>query len=501
MVFENPVIKQLIEKTRILWALGHAQSLMGWDTETNMPPEGAMERGIAAGEISVLQQKILLSPEIVNLVDKADKIEDLNDYERGVVRVLKRHIRIAKALPPRLVYEFARTSEEARVVWRQAREKDDFNMFKPYLEKLVKLGREAAEYLGYVEHPYDALLDLYEEGLLTRDVDQMFSVLEPGIRKVLDKIVSEELFPKEHELEKVKYDRDSMEKVNIEILKIFGFPLGRRARLDVSTHPFTTGIGIRDVRITTRYEGIDFKRTMYSVIHEFGHALYHLQIDEKLIATPLANGASLGIHESQSRFWENIIGRSMSFTEAIYPVLIKYLDFIKKYSPEDIYYYFNTVKPGFIRVDADEVTYNFHILLRFKLEKLLIAGEIKVEELPELWNNEFERLLGLRPRTYREGVLQDIHWSMGQIGYFPTYTIGNIVSAQIRHYIMKDIPDFYEKIRNNDYKEIKEYLREKIHKWGSTFAPKDLLKRSFGEEMNPKHFIDYLLEKYIYKKI
>jgi len=240
---------------------------------------------------------------------------------------------------------------------------------------------------------------------------------------------------------------------------------------------------------------------MYSVIHEFGHALYHLQIDERLIATPLASGASLGIHESQSRFWENIIGRSMSFTEAIYPVLIKYLDFIKKYSPKDIYYYFNTVKPGFIRVDADEVTYNFHILLRSKLEKLLIAGEIKVEELPELWNNEFERLLGLRPRTYREGVLQDIHWSMGQIGYFPTYTIGNIVSAQIRHYMMKDIPDFYEKIRNNDYKEIKEYLREKIHKWGSTFAPKDLLKRSFGEEMNPKYFIDYLLEKYIYKKI
>lgn len=501
MVFENPIIKELVNKTRVLWALRHAQFLMGWDTETYMPQEGAMERGIAAGELSVLSQKILLSPEIVGLVERAEGIEDLNDYERGVIRVLKRHIRIAKALPPKLIYELARVSEEARVVWREAREKDNFDLFKPYLEKIVKLNREVADHLGYVEHPYDALLDLHEEGLLTRDMDQVFSILEPGIRKVLDKVLSDELFPREHELEKIRYDKSSMEKINIEILKIFGFPLGKRARLDISTHPFTTGIGIRDVRITTRYEGIDFKRTMYSVIHEFGHALYHLQIDERLIATPLVGSASLGIHESQSRFWENIIGRSLSFAEAIYPILARYLEFIKKYDPEEIYNYFNTVRPGFIRVDADEITYNIHILLRFRLEKLLISGEIKVDEIPELWNSEFEKLLGLRPKTYREGVLQDIHWSMGQMGYFPTYTIGNIVSAQIRHYIMKDIPDFYDKIRNNEYKEIKEYLREKIHKWGSTFAPKDLLKRSFGEEMNPRYFIDYLIEKYLFKKI
>ncbi len=501
MVFENPVIKELIEKTRVLWAIGHAIGLMGWDTETYMPPEGAVERGMAAGELSVLRQKILLSPEITGLVEKAEGIEDLNDYERGVVRVLKRSIRIAKALPPKLVYELSRISEEARVVWRQAREKDDYDMFKPYLEKIVKLNREAAEYLGYEEHPYDALLDLYEEGLLTRDVDNIFSVLEPGMKNVLEKILGENIFPREHELEKISYDREAMEKVNREILEIFGFPLGKRARLDVSTHPFTTSIGIRDVRITTRYEGVDFKRTMYSVIHEFGHALYELQIDERLMATPLAHGVSLGIHESQSRFWENIIGRSRSFAEAIYPVLVKHLGFVKKYGPEDLYYYFNTVRPSFIRVDADEVTYNFHILLRFKLEKLLVAGEISVDDLPELWNNEMERLLGLRPKTYRDGVLQDIHWSMGNIGYFPTYTIGNIVAAQIRHHILRDIPDFYEKIRNNQYSEIREYLRKKIHQWGSTYAPKDLLKRMLGEEMNPKYFIDYLTEKYIAQKI
>ncbi len=501
MVFENPVIKELLSKVRVLWALRHATNLMAWDTETYMPREGSTERAIASGELSVLSQQLILRPEVVELVEKAEKQEDLNDYEKGVIRVLKRSIKIAKALPPKLVYELAKTSQEAVVVWREARKKNDFNMFKPYLEKIVDLNREAAEYLGYEEHPYDALLDLYEEGLRTRDVDSIFNVLEPGMKKLLDEILSSGAFPREHKLEYIKYDQSAMEKVNLEVLKILGFPLGTRARLDISAHPFTQHMGIKDVRITTRYEGIDFKRTLFSVIHEFGHALYELQIDERLMATPLASGVSLGIHESQSRFWENIVGRSMSFVKAIYPILSKYLDFIGDYSVDDIYTYFNVVKPSLIRVDADEVTYNFHILLRFKIEKNLLTKEIKVDELPEIWSNEMDRLLGVKPKTYSEGVLQDIHWSMGSIGYFPTYTIGNIVAAQIRHYILKDIPDFYEKIEKLEFKEIREYLREKIHKWGSTYEPKELLKRSFGEEINPQYFIDYIKEKYILRKI
>ncbi len=500
-MFKNPVIKELVEKTRVLWAIGHALGLMGWDTETYMPKEGSIERGIASGELSVLRQKILLSPEIQGLLEKAEKQEDLNDYEKGVVRVLKRATRIAKALPPKLVYEMARVSQEATVVWREAKAKNDYNMFKPYLEKIVKLSREAADYLGYDEHPYDALLDLYEEGLRTRDVEQVFSVLEPGIKKVLDKVLSTSSYPREHPLEKIEYKREAMEKVNLEILEMFEFPLGIRARIDVSAHPFTQHMGIRDVRITTRYEGVDFKRTMYSVIHEYGHALYELQIDERLMATPLAGGVSLGVHESQSRFWENIIGRSMAFVKAVYPILEKYLDFIKNYSIEDIYMYFNTVRPSLIRVNADEVTYNLHILLRFKIEKDLLTGDLKVDELPEIWNNEMDRLLGVKPKSYSEGVLQDVHWSMGMIGYFPTYTLGNIIAAQIRHHITRDIPDFYQKIEKREFKPIREYLREKIHKWGSTYEPKELLKRSFGEGIEPRYFIDYLVDKYLYSKI
>ncbi len=496
MLFSNEKIKEVLKKARVIWSLDHASSLMGWDLEVNMPREGVSERGIAASEIAVLRQKLLLDEELSRLLDEADK-EDLNDYEKGLVRVLRREIRIAKALPPELVQELTRITQEARVAWREARDKDDYGKFKPYLEKIVELERKVAEYLGYEKHPYDALLDLYEEGLTTDDVNKIFSVLEPGIRRVLSRVLEEGRFPHEHELEKVKYDVESMKKLNMKILEMFGYPLGSRARLDISAHPFTTHMGIKDVRITTRYEGFDFKRSLFGTIHEFGHALYELQIDEGLMATPLANGVSLGIHESQSRFWENMIGRSRSFVDGVHETLVESLGFLEGRSSEDLYLYFNTVKPSLIRTEADEVTYNLHILVRFRLELRMIEGSVKMDELPTIWDDLMEELVGVRPKSYKDGVLQDIHWSMGSIGYFPTYTIGNVVSAQIRHHMLRDMPDLYEKVRKLEFGEIKEYLREKVHRWGSTYAPKELLRRSFGEEINPEPFIGYLEEKYL----
>lgn len=498
-LFENEVVKKIIDKTRVIWALDHASGLMGWDLEVNMPREGVTERSIAASEIAVLKQKLTLDPELLKLVEKAEGIiDELNDHEKGVIRVVKREIKIAKSLPPKLVQEYTKLTREARIKWREAKAEDKYEIFKPYLAKIIEYNRKIAEHLGYEEHPYDALLDLREEGLRTRDVENIFRVLEPGIRKVLDKVLSDKLYPMEHELEKQKYNIDAMVKLNEEILRILNYPLGTSGRLDVSAHPFTIGLGIKDVRITTRYVGYDFKRSLFAAIHEFGHALYELQIDERLMATPIAGGVSAGLHESQSRFWENIIGRSRQFTEAIYPKLTEHLDFIKKYTPNDIYLYFNTVKPSLIRVEADEVTYNLHILLRFKLEKMMLMGEVKVDELPELWNNEMERLLGVKPKTYREGLLQDIHWT-GGLGGFPGYTLGNIIAAQVKHYMEREIGEIYEYTEKLNFKPIQEYLKEKIHKWGSTYAPKELLKRSFGEEMNPKYFLNYLEEKYLQK--
>lgn len=497
-IFKNEDVKRIVKYSRTLWALGHVSNLMGWDLEVNMPREGIKERSIATSELEVLRQKLLLQKEFLDLVEKAEKNrESLNDYERGLIRVLKRNIRIAKALPPELIRELSKVTSEANMKWRIAKKKNDYKIFEPYLERIIELEREVAEHLGYEEHPYDALLDLFEEGLKTSDMEKIFKVIEPGIRDVLKRVLDEKLYPQTHRLEKEKYEVEDMKKLNMEILRLLGYPLGEKARLDVSAHPFTTSMGIKDVRITTRYLGFDFKRSMFSVIHEFGHALYELQIDEKLIATPLATGISLGIHESQSRFWENMIGRSKMFAEAIYPTVKKYLKYVEDYSPNELYLYFNVVKPSLIRVDADEVTYNLHILLRFKLEKMMIEGEVKVDELPELWNNEMERLLGIRPKTYSEGILQDIHWS-GGMGYFPTYTIGNIVAAQIRHHAIKEI-DLEENMRKLDFEPLKNYLKEKIHKWGSTYPPKELLKRSFNEELNPKPFIEYINEKYLSK--
>ena len=496
MVFEHPKIKELLDNTRVLWALHHAQSVMSWDSETYMPREGVRDRSLAMAELAALYQKLLLRDEVVKPVEELLDNEDLNDYERGVVRVLHRSIRIMKALPPKLVMEIAKTTEEARPYWKEARDKNKFELFEPYLDKIIKLVIEAADYIGYEEHRYDALLDRYEEGLTKARVEEMFNYIEPRIRRVLDRVLSEGRYPQNHELEEVKYEVEAMERVNKTILEKLGYPF-ERGRLDVSAHPFTIGIGLDDVRITTRYEGKDFKRTLYSTIHEFGHALYDLQIDKRLRMTPVAHGVSLGIHESQSRFWENVIGRSMAFVEAIYPILRDNLDFINGYGIDELYYYFNTVKPSLIRVEADEVTYNLHILLRFKLEVKMMEGEYKARDVAEVWNDEIERLLGVRPKTYSEGVLQDIHWSMGSIGYFPTYTIGNLVAAQIYSHIKRDLKDFTELVSGLRFEPVREYLREKIHKWGATYPPEELLRRSFGEPMNPKYFIEYLESKYL----
>ncbi|MFN3268055.1 MAG: carboxypeptidase M32, partial [Zestosphaera sp.] len=245
MYFENEVIKDLLRLYRRVWALSHAMSVMGWDLETYMPAEGVEERSAAHAELSLMVQELLLRREFLEVLEKASKQESLNDYEEGVVRVLEREVRIAKALPPRLVEELARVTQEGRVAWKVAREKNDFEVFRPYLEKIVNLTREKANYLGFKEHPYDALLDLYEEGMTTRDVDTMFTYLEPRLRKVLDKVLSEGRYSVDHPLEKEKYLREEAEKLNLAILEAFGFPLGKRARLDVSAHPFTINMGVR----------------------------------------------------------------------------------------------------------------------------------------------------------------------------------------------------------------------------------------------------------------
>jgi len=296
-------------------------------------------------------------------------------------------------------------------------------------------------------------------------------------------------------LESATYEEAPMRRVNEEVLKILNMP-ERTFRMDVSTHPFTAGMATEDVRITTRYEGKSFKDSMYSVIHECGHAIYELQVNPDLDYTPLGRGSSLGVHESQSRFWENFVGRSREFTKLVYPTLKKNLSFTSSYSEEDTYKYFNTVKPSLIRVEADELTYNFHIVLRYEIEKKLIGGEVKVSEAPALWNNMMEEFVGVRPENDGVGILQDVHWSGGMFGYFPTYSLGNVIGGMIYDRIQKDI-DIKKTVGAGDLGRIKAWLREHIHKLGATYSPKDLQQRELGETYNPEHLVKYLEQKYL----
>ncbi len=489
---KNPTVRDILKKYRQVWAINHSMAVMGWDTETHMPEGGATPRGIASGQLAMLVQKATV--ELDGMVRKAEKAKDLDDMEKGVVRVLRRGLDFFLKIPPEMVDEIQRVTTQATVVWRTARRKSDFKLFRPHLEKIVKLERKVAEKLGYEKHPYNALLNMFEEGFTVRDADAVYSRLIPASRKLVDKVVAAGVYPAKHPLEAAKYETGAMEKVNQGVLGMLKMP-GDRFRMDVSTHPFTIRIASDDVRITTRYEGVNFKSSLFAAIHEAGHALYELGVDEKLAYTPLGDGASFGIHESQSRFLENVVGRSREFANLLDPMLRKDLTFVDGYDDEQLYRYFNTVKKSFIRVEADELTYNFHTALRYEIEKKAIAGDVEVSELPSLWNDTFEEYLGMRPKNDAEGVLQDVHWSGGSFGYFATYTLGNLVAGMIWHK-MKDGAFVREALQRGDVMEIREWLRSNIHRYGSTYAPKALQMKVFGEAYNPDRLLQYLTQKY-----
>jgi carboxypeptidase Taq len=489
----NWLTQEVVEKYKPIWALDHAAALMEWDIETYMPVGGAKPRGFAQAQLTLMKQERTMN--LSSLVTKAEKQSDLTDYDKGVLRVVKRDLDYFTRVPPSLLEDLQRTTTEGTVVWREARKKSDFGKFKPYLEKMFELKRQEAEKLGYEGHRYDALLDRFEEGLTTKDVDRVFSSLVPNLKRILKKVLEGGKFPSSHPLEAIAYDEAAMKRVNEEALRILKMP-ERTFRMDVSTHPFTTGMATEDVRITTRYERKSFKDTLFSAIHESGHAIYELQVDPSLDYTPLGHTISLGVHESQSRFWENFVGRSREFTRLIYPALTKNLPFVARHSEDDVYSYFNMVRPSLIRVDADELTYNFHIVLRYELEKKLIGGEVRVDEAPALWKDMMEEFVGIRPQNDGVGVLQDVHWSGGLIGYFPTYSLGNVIGGMIYNRIQKDI-DVRKTIEAGELTQLKAWLREHIHKLGATYSPKELQMRELGETYNPDHLVHYLEGKYL----
>ena len=488
----NPVITEILERYKPVWALDHISALLEWDMETYMPIGASKPRGFAQAQAALIKQQRVT--DMAELISKGEKLQGLNDYEKGLLRVMRRGLDYFLKVPPQLLEDLQRTSTEATVVWREARRKSDFSLFKGYLEKIVDLKRQEAEKLGYEGHPYNALMDKFEEELTTTDVDRVFTPLVPNLKRILSKVMAAGKFPSTHPLESVTYDEAAMKRVNMEVLKLLAMP-ENTFRMDVSTHPFTTSMSIEDVRITTRYEGKDFKESLYSTIHESGHAIYELQVDPSLDYTPLASATSLGVHESQSRFWENFVGRSREFTQLVYPTLKSNLPFVSAYNDDQVYRYFNAVRPSLIRVDADELTYNFHIVLRYEIEKKLIGGDLEVSEAPAMWNDLMEKYVGVRPKNDAEGVLQDVHWGGGGFGYFPTYSLGNVIAGMFFHRIRKDL-NMKDAIASGQLGGIRTWLKENIHRYGAIYSPKELQKRLFGEEYNPEWLVSYLEEKY-----
>ena len=492
-MFQNQLVIDIAEKYKPIWALESVGALLEWDMETYMPLGSSKPRGFTIAQVQLLRQERML--QLTDLVSKAEKASGLDDTETGFIRVLKRELDYYTKVPPKLLEDLVTTATEGTVVWREARKKSDFTMFKPYLERMVELKKQEAAKLGYQGHPYNALMDRFEEGLTTDDADRVFAPLRSELKEILTKVLTTGKFPRTHPLEAMHYDETAMKRVNEDALKLLQMP-EKTFRMDISTHPFTTSMSIEDVRITTRYEGKDFKASLYSTVHESGHAIYDLQVDPSLNYTPLARGTSLGVHESQSRFWENCIGRSREFVKQIYPSLKANLPFVAKYSEDEVYRYLNSAKPSLIRVDADELTYNFHIMVRYELEKKLIGGEIQVSEAPEAWNDLMERYVGVRPTNDAEGILQDVHWSGGMIGYFATYSLGNVIAGMFYNRIQKDM-NLKDTVANGELGKVKDWLKDKLHKYGATYSPKELQKRTFGETYNPHWLIKYLQEKYL----
>jgi carboxypeptidase Taq len=497
MKCENPVMNRILDAYRPIWSLKHAISLMGWDFETYMPSEGTEERGMADSQLHVLRKDLLLNKDFVGLVESAKRQGNLDDFEKGIIRVLDREITKQTKIPKELTEAESLARIRGNMAWREARAKSDFKMYEPHLKNMIEIKKQIAAKWGFEKHPYDALLDEFEEQLTVNDMDKVFNALTPRIQKILKKLVdSDSPFCKENKLGDSKYDIKKLDELNHDILTLLQYDM-KRFRMDISTHPFTEAMGLNDVRITTRYEGTDFKKSIFGTIHEAGHALYNLQCNQSLSFTPIEGGSSLALHESQSRFWENIVCRSLPFVQLISPLIRKQLYFANETTDDELYLYFNNVKADYIRVDADEVSYNLHIAIRYEIEKKIFGDELSVSEIPEFWNDRMEQLLGVRPTKDSQGVLQDTHWSSGLFGYFPTYTLGNLVSAIIASKMRKDLGSYEEDIKRGNFDNIREWLRLKIHQYGSAYAPKALLDNSLNEGYNPDYFVTYLETKYI----
>jgi len=478
--------------------LSSVEDLLGWDEQTGMPPEAAEYRAeqvtLLAGMIHQRSTDPKVGQWLARLAD-GPLVENPVSDTGATIRHLNRDYQKQLKIPRSLVEEQTRTSVLAQQAWVKARGNDDFASFQPWLEKTFELKRQEAECLGYPETPYDALLDQFEPDTLTSTVSRIFSALREDVVQLVSAIAESRRKPNVELLEQ-SYPPEVQAKFGREIAARIGFDF-KRGRLDVSAHPFCSRPGPHDCRMTTRYQEHDFGDAFFSILHEAGHGIYEQGLPPEHYGLPLGDAVSLGIHESQSRLWENLVGRGRAFWEYLYPELQQtFSSCLKDVVLDDFYPAINKVRPSLIRTEADEVTYNLHIFIRFELEQTLLSGELPVADLPAAWREKYRDYLGVEPSSNVDGVLQDIHWSAGLVGYFPTYALGNLYAAQFFASADAALGGVSSRLRRGDFTPLREWLRENIHQHGQRYAAVDLVQRATGQPATHQPFIKSLQAKF-----
>jgi carboxypeptidase Taq len=488
---------ELITTYREIAILGSCESLLGWDERTYMPRGGAEGRSRQMALLSGLVHEKFTDKkvgELLSAVEGSDLIKNAESDAAANVREIRREYDKQIKLPKELVEEIARITSLAQGVWAKAREKSDFSLFEPKLKEVIDLKKRQAEAYGYDTEPYDALIDDYEPYATVESISEVFAKLRAELVPLVRSIVESDNRPNMSIIEN-DFPESLQEEFGKEVAAAIGFDFNI-GRLDVTTHPFCTTIGPGDVRITTRFNPKHLGQALFGIMHEAGHGIYEQGLLDEHFGTPLGHPISLGIHESQSRMWENLVGRSKPFWEHFYPKAIAKFPSLKGVAFDDFFFAINNVEPSFIRVEADEVTYNLHILLRFEIERDLFRGEIKPEDLPSVWNEKFNEFFGITPKNDAEGCLQDIHWSAGLFGYFGTYALGNLYASQFFAKAGDAMPDMQDGFKRGEFAGLKKWLNENIHCHGRRFTAAQLCDRVTGSPLSHKLMMDYLKSKF-----
>jgi carboxypeptidase Taq len=492
----DAAFQELKRRLAEVYDVGKALGVLAWDQRTQMPPGGAPARAEQLGTLSRIAHELFVSEEIGRLLEELRSYEGSLDYdsdEASLIRMTRRDYEKASRVPADLSAEMSRAAALAQHVWEQARRDSDYESFRPHLEKNLELRRRYVACFEPAAEDYDVLLDDYEPGMTTAEVRATFDTLKAGLVPLIEEIREREPavddsflhgdFPveRQHEFER-------------EVLSAFGFT-SENWRMDETVHPFASNSSPDDIRLTTRHHE-DSLSSVFATMHEFGHGLYEHGVDRSLDRTPLARGASLGLHESQSRTWENLVGRSLPFWQHFYPRLQGLFPAqLGGVDVDGFYRAVNRVRPSLIRIEADEATYNLHVILRFELEQDLLAGTIDLRDLPEAWDAKVLEYLGIEVPDVADGVLQDTHWASGHLGYFPTYSLGNVISLQIWERLRLDLPDVDKRIGHGEFGPLREWLREHLHRSGRKFMPGETLERVVGTGLDPGPYMHYLRVK------